>query len=165
MFLVWCNLLQDCRPNKVTRYPRDDGGPVVADAPAAKNGGSKAFPSRMLQRSGGSDVGVGFEGNSVAPSGGQVSRVGSGGRRHPHKTRVLRTIYLPSDKADTLMLKINSLEHQIEKLKEIEGGRNKALLGDRGERVEQERARATADKEAIGVLEDKLRRAMEQHRR
>lgn len=64
-----------------------------------------------------------------------------------------------------MMLKINSLEHQLEKLKQIEGGRNKALMGDRGERVDQERARATADKEAIGVLEDKLRRAMEQHRR
>ena len=42
----------------------------------------------------------------------------------PYKSRVLRTIYLPSEKADTLLLTVESLQKQLGAVKELEAGRN-----------------------------------------
>ena len=65
----------------------------------------------------------------------------------PFKNRVLRTIYLPSEKADTLLLTVESLQKQLEAVKELESGRNAALLEDRRKRIEEERVRAAADRD------------------
>ena len=76
----------------------------------------------------------------------------------PFKSRVLRTIYLPSEKADTLLLTVESLQKQLSAVKELEAGRNAALLEDRRKRNEEERARAVADREKIERLEETIRK-------
>ena len=76
----------------------------------------------------------------------------------PYKSRVLRTIYLPSEKADTLLLTVESLQKQLSAVKELEAGRNAALLEDRRKRNDEERARAVADREKIERLEETIRK-------
>ena len=82
----------------------------------------------------------------------------------PFKNRVLRTIYLPSEKADTLLLTVESLQKQLEAVKELESGRNAALLEDRRKRIEEERVRAAADREQVEALQDTVKRLEEKLR-
>eukprot|EP00943_MAST-04B_sp_MAST-4B-sp1_P008619 g8619.t1 len=86
------------------------------------------------------------------------------GTMQPYKNRVLRTIYLPSEKADTLLLTVESLQKQLEAVKELESGRNAALLEDRRKRIEEERVRAAADREQVEALQDTVKRLEEKLR-
>ena len=86
------------------------------------------------------------------------------GSMQPYKNRVLRTIYLPSEKADTLLLTVESLQKQLEAVKELESGRNAALLEDRRKRIEEERVRAAADREQVEALQDTVKRIEEKLR-
>ena len=44
--------------------------------------------------------------------------------------QILRTIYLPSEKADTLLMTVESLQKQLTEVKKLEAGRNAALIED-----------------------------------
>ena len=106
--------------------------------------------------------------NITAASNNSVNKsasVGSpSGSMQPFKNRVLRTIYLPSEKADTLLLTVESLQKQLEAVKELESGRNAALLEDRRKRIEEERVRAAADREQVEALQDTVKRLEEKLR-
>eukprot|EP00947_MAST-08B_sp_MAST-8B-sp1_P005772 g5772.t1 len=100
---------------------------------------------------------VGTAGNSG------MLRTSSGGRggRQPYKNRVLRTVYLPSEKADTLVLTVEALRGELKSVKELSEARAQTLLEDRKRRQEEEDLRATADKEAIVALQNKVSKANE----
>ena len=78
--------------------------------------------------------------------------------------RVLRTIYLPSEKADTLLMTVESLQKQLTEVKKLEAGRNAALIEDRQKRDEEEKVRAAADREQIEQLQKQNRRTEEKLR-
>jgi len=116
-----------------------------------------ASSKRSSKRTGGGGGGGGTSSTGTTVTGGTTAT-------QPYKSRVLRTIYLPSEKADTLLLTVESLQKQLGAVKELEAGRNAALLEDRRKRNEEERARSVADREKIERLEETIRKTEEKMR-
>jgi len=77
-----------------------------------------------------------------APAGGAP---GGGGDR----PRVLRTVYLPNEKVDSLLLTIESLRAQMQQSETLARERVAALLEDRRLRMEEERARRSVEAEKL----------------
>ena len=178
---------RDCRPAKMTRFPvessadglrsRADGfrtGGSVSTATTARRSGGRATGGGTAAATKRSTFGSSSRGASRRRNGGgSASQGGSGGgastisgtaATQPYKSRVLRTIYLPSEKADTLLLTVESLQKQLGAVKELEAGRNAALLEDRRKRNEEECARSVADREKIERLEETIRKTEEKMR-
>ena len=183
---------RDCRPAKMTRFPvessadglrsRADGfrtGGSVSTSTTTRQAGGKASGhtttgasskrSTFGTSSRGASRGASRSGTSRGASrrsngNGHSSSGGSTAATQPYKSRVLRTIYLPSEKADTLLLTVESLQKQLGGVKELEAGRNAALLEDRQKRNEEERARSVADREKIEHLGEQIRKTEEKMR-
>ena len=183
---------RDCRPAKMTRFPvessadglrsRADGfrtGGSVSTSTTTRQAGGKANGhtttgtsskrSTFGTSSRGASRGASRSGTSRGASrrsngNGHSSSGGSTAATQPYKSRVLRTIYLPSEKADTLLLTVESLQKQLGGVKELEAGRNAALLEDRQKRNEEERARSVADREKIEHLGEQIRKTEEKMR-
>lgn len=185
---------RDCRPAKMTRFPvessanglrsRADGfrtGGSVSTATTARGASGVAMRRGGASKGERSTFGASSRGASsrgasskrsskkTGGGGGGTSSTGTtvtGGTTatQPYKSRVLRTIYLPSEKADTLLLTVESLQKQLGAVKELEAGRNAALLEDRRKRNEEERARSVADREKIERLEETIRKTEEKMR-
>jgi coiled-coil domain-containing protein 77 len=165
---------RDCRPAKMTRFPVESGKESLrsqADSMMREPNSSLSVSSRGNSRSnnrssGGGAVRVprGSSRTGGRSSAANTSTASAGGGGGPYKNRVLRTIYLPSEKADTLLLTVESLQKQLEAVKELETGRNAALLEDRRKRLEEERVRAAADREQVEALQDTVRRVEEKLR-
>ena len=174
---------RDCRPAKMTRFPvessadglrsKADGfrtGGSVSTATTARRSGRGGASSTMGTSSKRSTFGGSASRNSNSSTGRRsgnrngTSTVSGTTATQPYKSRVLRTIYLPSEKADTLLLTVESLQKQLGAVKELEAGRNAALLEDRRKRNEEERARSVADREKIERLEETIRKTEEKMR-
>lgn len=184
---------RDCRPAKMTRFPiensketlRSQADSIMRDpvdagnrSAPSNNNSSTLRGSKTRQRGTGArrvrrSNNKSFANTSsrsglnitAASSVNKSGSVGSpSGTMQPFKNRVLRTIYLPSEKADTLLLTVESLQKQLEAVKELESGRNAALLEDRRKRIEEERVRAAADREQVEALQDTVKRLEEKLR-
>lgn len=143
---------RDCRPAKMTRFPVESSADGLR---SRADGIRQSGASRVAGRSG--RLGKSKSAPPNDPSARSSSK-NSSAATQPFKSRVLRTIYLPSEKADTLLLTVESLQKQLSAVKELEAGRNAALLEDRRKRNEEERARAVADREKIERLEETIRK-------
>ena len=177
---------RDCRPGKMTRYPLDSrgreevsavGGPGngsdgtggIVDASAGRRVGRGVREAHAEGKRGGGGGGGAEDQLSVVdhqsgPRGGRGNRISRGGaqKKAQSQNRVLRTVYLPSEKADTLVMTVEALRKELSSVKELAGVRNKALHDDRRQRADEEELRATADKEGIVTLQEKLSSANEQ---
>eukprot|EP00948_MAST-09A_sp_MAST-9A-sp1_P001434 g1434.t1 len=151
---------RDCRPNKMTRYHRSTASEENMTAALAEDsvGAGKNTESKITGTL------VTTRGTSAGES--NVSRsMSKFSGPQPYKTRVLRTIYMPNERADALQGHIDKIEGHIEKVKEIEGGRNRALLADRARMADQYRKRRLTDQETLSIMEEKWRKCMESHRK
>lgn len=180
---------RDCRPAKMTRFPVESsadglrsradgfrsGGSVSTStttrhaANTSTRGASSKIPTFGSSSRGASgrttnSSSKGRSGKNGGRGSGGSSSSGKTAATQPYKSRVLRTIYLPSEKADTLLLTVESLQKQLGGVKELEAGRNAALLEDRRKRNEEERARSTADREKIEHLGETIRKTEEKMR-
>lgn len=79
-----------------------------------------------------------------APAGSAGGAGGTGER-----PRVLRTVYLPNEKVDSLLLTIESLRAQMQQSEQLARERVAALLEDRRLRMEEERARRSVEAEKL----------------
>jgi coiled-coil domain-containing protein 77 len=165
---------RDCRPAKMTRFPvdhakeslrsqadsvmRDPGESLSMAKHASSKSASRSSMGGRSRRGGNTSRGSVGGGAVRVPGNTSGSSAISGVSSQPFKNRVLRTIYLPSEKADTLLLTVESLQKQLQSVKELETGRNAALLEDRRKRLEEERVRAAADREQVEALQDTVRR-------
>ena len=76
-------------------------------------------------------------------------------------TRVLRTVYLPNEKVDSLLLTIESLRSQLSAQERLGRERVAALLEDRRLRISEEHARRAAEAERLQRAEAELARTQE----
>ena len=76
---------------------------------------------------------------------------------HSDGTRVLRTVYMPNEQVDALLLTVESLRTQLQQQEQLGRERVAALLEDRRLRLAEERARRAAEsdraQEADATLE------------
>lgn len=88
-------------------------------------------------------------GAAAAISGVVVAPAGSTGpeRLTSDGTRVLRTVYLPNEQVDSLLLTVEALRTQLQQAEQLGRERVAALLEDRRLRIAEERARRAAESE------------------
>ena len=125
-----------------TTYVRDAGPETMTLHPHARStttpvaAGAHRFPPRPS---------AGGRAASGGSSGGGSSGGGGGGQSDG--TRVLRTVYLPNEQVDSLLLTIESLRTQLQQQEQLGRERIAALLEDRRLRIAEERARRGAEAE------------------
>lgn len=78
--------------------------------------------------------------------------------------RILRTVYLPSDQAEALVKKVESLEKQLKSAQELSEERRKAWEQDREQNQKSEEQRNKELKERISKLEKELKSARQSSR-
>lgn len=86
----------------------------------------------------------------------QVSEAGSKGGKGSAPNRVLRTVYLPSERADALLMTVQSLQQQLAENKRLMEDRVQTWRRDRKEREEAWRNKANADQLKIAALEKQI---------
>ena len=81
------------------------------------------------------------------------------GARSGDGTRVLRTVYLPNEQVDSMLLTIEALRAQLQQQERLSRERISALLEDRRLRMAEERARRVAESERLQEVEQNYERA------
>ena len=87
--LVQVTFFRDCRPEKMTRYP------AASEALAGGTSGLRDTATTSHRKIDASDAGTNAQ------------------------NRVLRTVYLPSERADALLLTTQSLQQQLDDLRKL----------------------------------------------
>lgn len=95
-------------------------------------------------------------GPPARPSAGTGSSAGGRGGGSPE--RVMRTVYLPSANTDSMMLKIESLQAQLNEQKQFANERISALLSDRRIREQDEEAHRVAYNQRLDAQAGKLKK-------
>ncbi len=72
--------------------------------------------------------------------------------------RILRTVFMPNEKTDSLVLQIEALQTHIEESERLWAEKEKVLLEERKVRVDEENARAESDRATITKLQSELHR-------
>lgn len=173
---------RDCRPEKMTRYPTGGGGAAAAAAAAEAAAQGDSDGEDDTSEGGGAAVGrAGFGITSGKPgskrkSGGKAGRGRGGGAASraevapppppasgvpaasgaEARNRILRTVYLPSERADALLMTVQSLQQQLEDARRLHEERAQAWRQDRAEREETYKARAEADAAKIEALQNEV---------
>ena len=83
----------------------------------------------------------------------------------PKEARVLRTVYMPHEKNDTVLLENESLRAQLEEQRRLFEETKAALLEDRRIREEEQRTREAHDRAKIASLEEQLKHEQEMFRK
>lgn len=92
-------------------------------------------------------------------AGGGGSAGGRGGAAPPSDgSRVLRTVYLPNEQVDSLLLTVEALRTQLQQSEQLSRERVAALLEDRRLRIAEERARRGAESERAQEADAALER-------
>ena len=73
-------------------------------------------------------------------------------------SRVLRTVYLPNEQVDSLLLTVEALRTQLQQSEQLGRERVAALLEDRRLRIAEERARRSAESERAQEADATLER-------
>ena len=121
--------VRDAPPATMTMHPHARATTTGAPAGTHRGGG----------RGGGSGGGV-----VVGPAGSDGSvRLTSDG------ARVLRTVYLPNEQVDSLLLTVEALRTQLQQSEQLGRERVAAMLEDRRLRIAEERARRAAESERM----------------
>ncbi|KAK9814374.1 hypothetical protein WJX72_004785 [[Myrmecia] bisecta] len=94
------------------------------------------------------------EGKAGNKAGGSAGSSGSG----EHQERVMRTVYLPAANADSLMLKVESLQAQLNEQKQFANERIAALLEDRRIREADEEAHRELAAQKLEELTARLKK-------
>ncbi|KAL9655027.1 hypothetical protein ABK040_008810 [Willaertia magna] len=71
-------------------------------------------------------------------------------------SRILRTIFMPNEKTDTLVLQIESLRAQLQEVKTLSTEKEEALLRERKLLIDEENKRRERDKTSIERLQKEL---------
>ena len=79
--------------------------------------------------------------------------------KQPPTARVLRTVYMPNEKVETLQVHIESLRAQLQEQEELSRERTAALLEDRRLRIAEESARRSAEAEQMRELDEALKKS------
>lgn len=78
--------------------------------------------------------------------------------------RVLRTVYLPSERADALLLTVQSLQSQVDGMKRLMEERSEAWRKDRQAREETHKRKEEADAAQMAALEKDLEKTKDKLR-
>ncbi|KAL1526164.1 hypothetical protein AB1Y20_014892 [Prymnesium parvum] len=148
--------IRDAPPETITLHPYSRATTSAAPAAAHRN------PSHAARAPSGLAPPAPAAPASASSTGVPLSRSGPStlpSRLSAEGTRVLRTVYLPNEQVDSLLLTIEALRAQLQEQERLGRERVSALLEDRRLRMAEESARRTAESERLQELEQDLARA------
>ena len=113
---------RDCRPESITRFPVNGNKTKQKKPTRSERHEEGPKPGRQgypLGAEGKSAEGKGEESGSSPHHSSGVSPRSSSSHGSDQARRLLRTVYLPSERTDALILSVESLQRQVEDLKEL----------------------------------------------
>jgi DNA repair exonuclease SbcCD ATPase subunit len=158
---------KDCRPDQMTRHvmvtktakrqhipkpsqhqQHTDDGEICMEDQISKSSSSVHSVTKGTQKSGSIR-------NSINLSSTSNNRRKQTGEQ---PSRVLRTVFLPNEKTDALVLQLESLKAQMEEKTRLSTEKEQLLINERKVKIEEEKLRSERDKQTIEQLQTELQR-------